>query len=43
MTRRKNNTAELLVTLEISALTHLIKLMDKIEQLPNIIYVRRRG
>ena len=43
MTRRKNNTAELLVTLEISSLTHLIKLMDKIEQLPNIIYVRRRG
>ena len=43
ITRRKNNTAELLVTLEITSLNHLIKLMDKIEQLPNIIYVRRRG
>ncbi|HIA05016.1 MAG TPA: bifunctional (p)ppGpp synthetase/guanosine-3',5'-bis(diphosphate) 3'-pyrophosphohydrolase, partial [Myxococcales bacterium] len=43
ITRRKNNTAELLVALDITSLEHLIKLMDKIEQLPNIIYVKRKG
>ncbi|MEM7034462.1 MAG: TGS domain-containing protein, partial [Chloroflexota bacterium] len=43
ITRRKNNTAELLVTLEVPDLHHLIKLMDKIEQLPNIIYLKRKG
>ena len=43
ITRRKNNTAELLVVVDITSLEHLIKLMDKIEQLPNIIYVKRKG
>jgi GTP pyrophosphokinase len=43
VTRRKNNQAELLVTLEVTTLDDLIKLMDKIEQLPNIISVRRKG
>jgi GTP pyrophosphokinase len=43
LTRRKNNQAELLVTLEVTTLDDLIKLMDKIEQLPNIISVRRKG
>jgi GTP pyrophosphokinase len=43
LTRRKNNQAELAVTLEVTSLDDLIKLMDKIEQLPNIISVRRKG
>ncbi len=43
ITLRKDNRAELLVTMEVTSLDHLIKLMDKIEQLPNIIEVRRKG
>ena len=43
ITRRKNHTAEILLILEINSVDHLIKVMDKIEQLPNIIFVRRRG
>ena len=43
ITLRKDNRAELMVTMEVTDLSHLIKLMDKIEQLPNIIEVRRKG
>jgi len=38
----KNHIANVLLTLEVTDLTQLKRVMDKIEQLPNIIEVSRK-